>query len=601
MVLPTSAAAEGQAPDGEWLRALRRWLHLGRNGVIVMIRDAQAPRLRALMRVLREIDGDAKATARAADLMECEPGALVLLLVQAVDLDWLNINRPIIAQRSLRLVLWTEASVSNRLKFESPDLHDWVSHFIKCPPGVPQFAIEGLRIGSRWWPGVAWRGAGLELALAGLEIEVETLEPDSAFAGLVETLSANPAKPVRWVGVDSLRELWRVRWALAEARHHGFGVLDNPRVSAPGWFPVDSRQYDLESALVLHDQVLSAAIEAEFEPGWVADGEEEGDMDAGVLRDVGLLLHPGPRLRCLHESAQVVAWRRSLVAKVRTHPKFAWSRDELAVFASLERDRARWPSLMNGQSQQRHFVEWNLRIHPSRGRQLGGLAASRLADAELCARWPVDGNLGVDIVEVARETWSPPSRERWPSAWDWGSFWDVCQDLGWDAAFSVRAASIFLSNHLDDSSRIAQITRDLQNAVKGELGQGDAVYVQYVFMTNIARALAGDPWSARDELEELTEHDIQHPAYALPVYAAILVLCSDYQRSTNFLERLALEDPLQVHLYLETLLAAGQPERAKAELQRLLSVDNEPRDHLGPDSNPKELARELLLAQLRAY
>ncbi len=597
MVLPTSPAAEGQVAEGEWLRALRRWLHLGHKGVIVMIRDAQPSRLRALMGVLREIDGAAKVTARAADLMECEPGALVLLLVQPIDLDWLNINRPIIAQRSLRLVLWTEASVSDRLKFESPDLHDWVSHFIKCPPGVPQFAVEGLRIGSRWWPGVAWRGPGLELALAELNIEVETLEPDSAFAGLVEMLSENPAKPVRWVGVDSLRKLWRVRWAVAEARHCEFCVLDNPGVSAPGWFPVDARQLDLESALAQHDRELVAAIEAEFEPEWPFEGEG----DSWILREVGLLLHPGPRLRALHESEEVAGWRRALVGRVRTWPNNNWSRHQLAVFASLERDRAHWPPLVNGQSQQRHFVEWNLRIHSKLGRRAGWLTATRLADAELSARWPAGDTEGVDVVGVGRESWSPPSREQWPSTWDWGSFWDVCEDLGWDAPFCIRAASIYLSKYLDDSTRIARIIWRLQNAVEGELGRDDAAHVQYVYMTNIARALAGDPWNARDEIEALTEHDVQHPGYAGLVYAAILALCGDYQHSADFLRFLPLEDPLHVRLYLETLLAAGQPERAKAELQRLLAVDAEPRDYLGPDSNLKEFARELLLDRLRAY
>ncbi len=97
-----------------------------------MVRAPGSARLRALLRVLRDIDDDVQVTSRAPELMACDPGALVLLLVQPLDLEWLNINRPIIAQRSLRLVLWAEAEVGDQIKFESPDLHDWVSHFIKC-------------------------------------------------------------------------------------------------------------------------------------------------------------------------------------------------------------------------------------------------------------------------------------------------------------------------------------------------------------------------------------------------------------------------------------------------------------------------------------
>src|SRR5690606_20341603 len=134
---------------------------------------------------------------------------------------------------------------------------------------------------------------------------------------------------------------------------------------------------------------------------------------------------------------------------------------------------------------------------------------------------------------VGSKTWSPPSREEWPSDWTWDSFWEVCQDHGWDAPLCIRAASIYLADHLDDSKLISRIAVDLQNAVEGELGRSDAVHVQYVYMTNIARALAGDPWTARDQIENLTEHEVQHPAYALSVYAAIRVLCGDYQQSAN--------------------------------------------------------------------
>jgi hypothetical protein len=581
-----------------------------------MIRDAQPARVRELLGTLRSIDEDLIATTSAADLMTCKPGALVLLFVDPIDLDWLNINRPIIAQRALRLVLWTEDSVSDQLKFESPDLHDWVSHFIKCPPGVPRFAVEGLRIGSRWWPGVAWRGTGLELALAELDIEVETLDPDSAFAGLVETLKVNPDKAVRWVGVDSLRKLWRIRWAVAEARHHGLGVLDNPRVSTPGWFPVDSRQHKVQAAwlqpgVVLPPnqdretistwthQTLLAAIGAELETGAVGAVSEEWKSDE-VLREVGLLSRPGPRLRAMHESAPVVNWRRSLITEIRERPEHSWSRHELAVFTSLELDQAKWPELINSHSQQRHFVEWILRTDARLGPRAGWIAAAGLDDRELMAHWSEGAQEAFDGVEFGRKTWSPPSREQWSAVGE-DDVWGVCSDLGWDSPFCIRSASILLERHLEDSVRIAEITKALQDAVAAELGQTDAAHVEYVYMTNVARALAGNPWQARDEVAELAEHEVQHPGYAKAVYATLRILCGDYQPAVGLLQPPGPDDPLWVRLYLETLLAAGEPERAKAELERILGIDAEPRDYLGTESNVIGLAREFLLARLRAY
>ncbi|MCA9702023.1 MAG: tetratricopeptide repeat protein [Myxococcales bacterium] len=386
-----------------------------------------------------------------------------------------------------------------------------------------------------------------------------------------------------------------MRWAVAEARHHGFGVLDNPTVSTPGWFPVDSWQLDFDSGLSVAGS-LELAIEGEFEPQ--AKIEVEGDA---VLRDVGLLLHAGPRLPAMHESKDVKRWRRDLAAKIRVDPESPWSRHEQALFASLERDRAKWPNLINVHAQRRHIVEWGLRTDPVVTRPLAGLAAAGLADTELEAYRPTHDLKEVDVMALGRVTWAPPSRDEWPTNWNWGDFWGNCRSLGWDTPVAVRAAAIYLSNKIDDQPGLADLLRSLEADVEGELGTDDANYVLYVYMINITRALAGEPLVAREQIEALIDRAVPQPPYALPIFAAIHTLCGDYQASAEYLQTLPLEDPQQFRLYLANLLAAGHPEQARAELQRLRSIDTDPRDYLGPQTSAQQIARELLLARLHAY
>ncbi|MCA9687043.1 MAG: hypothetical protein KC457_33055, partial [Myxococcales bacterium] len=208
-----------------------------------MIRGARPERLRELLLALEELDaGPVRASERAEDLRECDEGQLILLALREADLDWLNFNRPLFVQRRLRAVLWVEDELADRLKFLAPDLHDWISHFVKCPPGVPEHARAGLSMGLRWWPGLAWRGGDFAATWVasqeGASPPVRSAKID--YGDLVALLEDSSDVPVRaWTDVDTLHALTRLRWALAESGYSGRNVLLDPGISTPGWFPVD--------------------------------------------------------------------------------------------------------------------------------------------------------------------------------------------------------------------------------------------------------------------------------------------------------------------------------------------------------------------------
>lgn len=561
-----------------------------------MIRDAQLAQLRPLVRVLESLDPGVTVTMQAPELLECEEGALVLLIVREQDLGWLNLNRPIFAQRSLRVVLWVEPELSVRIKFESPDLHDWISHFVPCPEGVPEFAVEGLRIGSSWWPGVAWRGAGLELALAQLKIEVTTLRPDAEFESLVSTLSADRRSNVRWEGVDSLRELWRVRWALAEARHHGFCVLDQPSVSTPGWFPVSSLQLGVDDAelCIEGENRLRRAIELELEPERILPKQDESVSEEV---EVGLLLRPGPLLRRRHDSSEIAQWRRELVRTIRRHPARIWSRGELGVFASLERDRRQWPNWVE-QSKDRHSIEHILRMWPcDEGLPyILAIPAARMHDLELVARWGADEPTIGETAELGKAMWEPKGFDWTPSADD---VLTLGPDLGWDTPGVAVATALAAEELLDEPKPLRTFLDAVLAAARAELGPDDSSLLPLFQITAIAIAVAGDPWDARDRLEEVAAK------WSGPVpfgadYAAARALCAEYTQAAKVLHRLARGDSLETQLYIAVLLAAGQPELARAELERLLGEPRDPSDYLGEQKNANERALEYLRARLHA-
>lgn len=166
MVLPPPTAPESQAPEAEWLSELRQWLHLGRKGVLIMIRQAPPARIREFALALESIDPDFAFERDATKLLDVPHNGLVALAVAARDLDWLNRNRPIFHDRALRAILWADAEVSDRIKFESPDLHDWISHFITPPPGVPSLAVERLRAALEQHDVMVWTGPLLRDTLA---------------------------------------------------------------------------------------------------------------------------------------------------------------------------------------------------------------------------------------------------------------------------------------------------------------------------------------------------------------------------------------------------------------------------------------------------
>ncbi|XXT14699.1 tetratricopeptide repeat protein [Sorangium sp. So ce429] len=217
--------------------------------MIVLMDRARPERLGELVRhVLRERpDADVLTEARA--LTSQPEGSTVILCVRAADAAWLNQERPVVQERALRLVLFSDEETTLHLARCAVDFYDWISHRIDCPEGPPAFAVRALqRAACARAPAVGWLGSDFEesfaRALPGRRVNrVSAAQP---YAALVEAIRP---KPRTWVAVEDLETSVRLRrshWAAAEAGRRGRILLVEPPDDLSGLPRVHGRALALD-------------------------------------------------------------------------------------------------------------------------------------------------------------------------------------------------------------------------------------------------------------------------------------------------------------------------------------------------------------------
>lgn len=295
-----------------------------------MIRDAQRARLRELVLMLEDIEPGFCFDTDATMIADAAPGSLVLLGLQREQLDWLNLNRPLFAERSLRVVLWAEGDLAVDLKFCAPDLHDWISHFVTCPPGVPEFAVEELaqRIQSR--PGVAWIGPHLELALPLVGLcDCIKLDPSQDYSQIIETIESSRPNCIIWKNAQTFSQIWRVRLATAETGFTGTSILDNPASTTAEWHVINANQLGLRDAAASipgRDKHRAAAL-AELNPRAIAPtrtvsgDSNDNKITSSIYRTIEEIVRSGAGDRAL--AVHGIAWlgQRDIAA----HWETRWS------------------------------------------------------------------------------------------------------------------------------------------------------------------------------------------------------------------------------------------------------------------------------------
>jgi hypothetical protein len=327
MVLPASAADEGQAGRSAWLERIRAILELGREGVLILVPDAKLAQLRPLMRALWAIDEGARIVVEAESLAECVDNELIVLVLRAQDASWLNRNRPLFAQRRLRVVLWGDEEVVGEMRGRAPDFFDWISHVVECPFAVPEFTRRGLELGMEWHPGAVWRG-GLELRDVLRHLGIFYIEGPRELdkAVWVHFLSECEAQIVCVSGLRSSDSVALIYAAMIRTGFAGRVILDEPKCATPAWVPVDAQQVE-PGALRWLEFGVRVELEREFielveELGLAPPSAEIVDLDAWLtdaarktavwselVEEVETGLRGGPLSRFIFERSEALVQR----------------------------------------------------------------------------------------------------------------------------------------------------------------------------------------------------------------------------------------------------------------------------------------------------
>jgi hypothetical protein len=209
--------------------------------------------VRDVTRRLLELDPEATVVTRVQDLLAQRPGRLVLLAPAPADAEWLNVHRALFAERRLRVVVWASPETAGLLARKAPDFFDWLSVRVDAPSGPPPILVDDLRAAQRW-PGIEWSGDDLDACFAEAfpRARLVRFSADEAFEALVERLRA--VRSSGWVAVADVRDvrdLYRVRIALAAAGRDRRMILDSPRVRSPGWWPVGEQTLSWHDATTL--------------------------------------------------------------------------------------------------------------------------------------------------------------------------------------------------------------------------------------------------------------------------------------------------------------------------------------------------------------
>ena len=264
----------------DWIAEIRQGLRLSPRGVLILVDDAVPERLGGLVRALLADHPDLEVLARPSGLVDLPDGAVVVLVPEAEDAGWLNINRPVFARKSLKVVLFCRREVTEVLAREAPDFYDWIAQRHECPPGVAEHAVFGIRQALRC------RAPGILFAY-GDEVRFDRRMRIEHFERVFR--EALPGRTIRWIDatksyatiVTEIRnagrawvacdtqgpaEVERFRWALAEVRRKTRAILLAPyfyedrfwNISAHVWTRLEGVTKLLTNAGARHPGRLAA-------------------------------------------------------------------------------------------------------------------------------------------------------------------------------------------------------------------------------------------------------------------------------------------------------------------------------------------------------
>ncbi len=211
------------------------------DGSLTLLRASDAVQLRDLLAALVSRFGAVHVCTDAREALALAPRAVAVLVgLSRESWEALNLARPFFYEQQWTVFLWCDPPALELAESVGADLYDWRSNSVDVPSEPPWWAIEDLLACEKAESNCEWRGERLDecVARAWSGRAVRRLDARTEYEKLLAAIEAAKDDFIAFEHVDSERELWRARWALAERkRKTGCALVDvGDGVVSWGWW-----------------------------------------------------------------------------------------------------------------------------------------------------------------------------------------------------------------------------------------------------------------------------------------------------------------------------------------------------------------------------
>lgn len=229
--------------------------------MIIGLEGAHPACVGPLIELLLEDRAPVRVCFTARELLDAPEDARVVLLHAARDAEFLNMVRPVVSERRLRVLVWLQPGDRRELSRRARDFLDWMQESVDIPEFVPRYAEEALRRVFDEGASISWEGP----FPSSLVTPITVLLPHDDDALAIEAMRRGPVVIHRPRDAEEVAHFEAMR-SIADGGH---GILwEEPAVLPAG-----------------ATRVIAEPLDWEVAAGWLEEaGVEDPRIEAAKLQ-----------------------------------------------------------------------------------------------------------------------------------------------------------------------------------------------------------------------------------------------------------------------------------------------------------------------------
>lgn len=282
----SSPSASHADADPSWSDRLKRLIALTHEATLIGVEGGVSAAARPLLRALQSTGQPVDVCLSAQELPSILENSWVVLLNAARDASWLNLARPVIPERGLRVLVWLRPGDRAVLRRDAPDFLDWMQQTVDLPELTPDYANQALRHVLLAGGCLAWMGPGLESLLS------PSVPRLWAWGELRVNTNSSPWGTVVVRGLARAEEIRRLQLAREKRELPERVILQDPERVPPDALVVVATPLSWEEAAACLENAgkdLPGILAAELDLDPVAVALAAGETLPGPLVDDGTL------------------------------------------------------------------------------------------------------------------------------------------------------------------------------------------------------------------------------------------------------------------------------------------------------------------------